>query len=226
VFASPGAAQDAKNQLEELDGMFFSRQPSDHAALAARIHELSPEAFRNFAKAVQAHAAKVSANVQQGPGVATSADATAGAGNPVSPAKPEQLELFPSQASDSGNAPSDPGQVSRQIGQQSSQQNSAATPVGGQGVHEAQPSVAQAAPVQPAAASAGDSRGAAQAAFFNDTNAAAVVAGRAKQALPAVAKRVIGEWTQSIVAANHERLSRHEAASKRVDIARRERQTE
>lgn len=275
--------------------MFFSRQPSDHAALAARIHELSPEAFRNFAKAVQAHAAKVSANVQQGPGVATSADATAGAGNPVSPAKPEQLELFPSQASDSGNAPSDPGQVSRQIGQQSSQQNSAATPVGGQGVHEAQPSVAQAAPVQPAAASAGDSRGAAQAAFFNDTNAAAVeqilgtiqaqvnqllpdsvptgtrnriigevyreldatlranrqlgkqlreafqagardaahqraivtlVAGRAKQALPAVAKRVIGEWTQSIVAANHERLSRHEAASKRVDIARRERQTE
>ena len=46
-----------------------------------------------------------------------------------------------------------------------------------------------------------------------------LVAGRAKQALPAVAKRVIGEWTQSIVAANHERLSRHEAASKRVDIA-------
>ena len=46
-----------------------------------------------------------------------------------------------------------------------------------------------------------------------------LVARRAKQALPSVAKRVIGEWTQSIVAANRERLSRHEAASKRVDIA-------
>ncbi|MGH9782332.1 MAG: hypothetical protein ACRD33_11000, partial [Candidatus Acidiferrales bacterium] len=51
VFASPAAAQDAKNQLDELDGMFFSRQPADHAALAARMHELSPEAFQNFAKA-------------------------------------------------------------------------------------------------------------------------------------------------------------------------------
>lgn len=286
VFASPGAAQDAKNQLDELDGMFFSKQPSDHAALAARIHELSPEAFQNFAKAVQAHAAKV--NVPQAPGVAPSAESVAGAGNSGSTAKPQQLELFPAQASDSGSAPSDGGQVSGQIGQQSSQQNNVATPVVGQGVQQAQHSVAQAAPVQPEAASANDPRRAAQVAFFHDTNAAAVeqilgtiqaqvkqllpdsvptgtrnriigevyreldatlranrqlgkqlreafqagagdaahqraivtlVAGRAKQALPAVTKRVIGEWTQSIVAANHERLSRHEAASKRVDIA-------
>jgi len=288
VFASPGAAQDAKNQLDELDGMFFSGLPSDHAALAARIHELSPEAFQNFAKAVQAHAAKVNASAQQTPGVAAGAGSTAGAGNSVSPTTAQQLELFPSQASDSGNAPVDAAQASRQIEQQSGQQNNAATPVGGQEVREARQSVAEAAPVHPAAASASDPRRAAQVAFFHDTNAAAVeqilgtiqaqvkqllpdsvpagtrnriigevyreldstlranrqlgkqlreafqsgagdsahqraivtlVAGRAKQALPAVAKRVIGEWTQSIVAANHERLSRHEAASKRVDIA-------
>lgn len=288
VFASPGAAQDAKNQLDELDGMFFSGQPSDHAALAARIHELSPEAFQNFAKAVQAHAAKVNASAQQTPGVAAGAGSTVGAGNSVSPPTAQQLELFPSHASDSGNAPVDAAQASRQIEQQSGQQNNAATPVGGQEVREARPSVAQATPVHPAAASTSDPRRAAQVAFFHDTNAAAVeqilgtiqaqvkqllpdsvstgtrnriigevyreldstlranrqlgkqlreafqagagdsahqraivtlVAGRAKQALPAVAKRVIGEWTQSIVAANHERLSRHEAASKRVDIA-------
>lgn len=289
VFPSTGAAQDAKNQLEELDGMFFSKQPSDHAALAARIHELSPEAFQSFAKAVQAHAAKVSASAQQAPAVVTSAGNTAGAGSSVSPSKPEQLELFPPQASDSGSLSSDAGRVNGQIGQQSGQQNSAETPVdGGQKAHEAQHSIAQAAAVQPATASANDPRRAAQVAFFHDTNAAAVeqilgtiqaqvkqllpdsvptgtrnriigevyreldatlranrqlgkqlreafqagagdaahqraivtlIAGRAKQALPAVAKRVIGEWTQSIVAANHERLSRHEAASKRVDIA-------
>lgn len=287
VFASPGAAQDAKNQLDELDGMFFSKQPSDHAALAARIHELSPEAFQNFAKAVQAHAAKV--NVPQAPGVAPSAESVAGAGNSGSTAKPQQLELFPSDESDSENAPSDSGQVSGQTGKPIDQQSGAGAAVSGaQGAHKAQQNVAQAGPVQPEAASANDPRRAAQAAFFHDTNAAAVeqilgtiqaqvkqllpdsvptgtrnriigevyreldatlranrqlgkqlreafqagagdaahqraivtlVAGRAKQALPAVTKRVIGEWTQSIVAANHERLSRHEAASKRVDIA-------
>ncbi|MGH9731210.1 MAG: hypothetical protein ACRD4A_05870 [Candidatus Acidiferrales bacterium] len=284
VFASPGAAQDAKNQLEELDGMFFSSQPGDHAALAARIHELSPEAFQNFARAMQAHAAKVNPSAQQSSGVAASAGSAAGAGKSASPATPQQLELFPSQATDSGSAPSDASQVSGQTEQQSSQQNSAATPVDvGQRAQEAQHRGAQAA-----TASASDPRRAAQVAFFHDTNAAAVeqilgtiqaqvgqllpdsvpagtrnriigevyreldatlranrqlgkqlreafqagagdaahqraivtlVAGRAKQALPAVAKRVIGEWTQSIVAANHERLSRHEAASKRVDIA-------
>jgi len=289
VFASPGAALDAKNQLDELDGMFFSGQPSDHAALAARIHELSPEAFQNFAKAVQAHAAKVNASAQQSPGVATTAGSTAGPGNSVSPATAQQLELFPSQASDSGSAPGDAGQVSGQIEQQSSQQSGARAPVSGaQGAREAHQSVAQAASAQPAVASASDPRRAAQVAFFHDTNAAAVeqilgtiqaqvnqllpdsvpagtrnriigevyreldatlrsnrqlgrqlreafqagagdgahqraivtlVAGRAKQALPTVAKRVIGEWTQSLVAANHERLSRQEAASKRVDIA-------
>lgn len=287
VFASPGAAQDAKNQLDELDGMFFSKQPSDHAALAARIHELSPEAFQNFAKAVQVHAAKV--NVPQAPGVATSAKSIAGAGNSGSTAKPQQLELFPSDESDSENAPSDPGQVSGQTGKPIDQQSGAGAAVSGaQGAHQAQQNLAQAGPVQPEAASANDPRRAAQVAFFHDTNAAAVeqilgtiqaqvkqllpdsvptgtrnriigevyreldatlranrqlgkqlreafqagagdaahqraivtlVAGRAKQALPAVAKRVIGEWSQSIVAANHERLSRHEAASKRVDIA-------
>jgi len=289
VFASPSAAQDAKNQLDELDGMFFSSQPGDHAALAARIHELSPESFQNFARAMQAHAAKVNPSAQQTPGVVASTEGAAGAGKSASPTTPQQLELFPSQASDSGSAPSDASQVSGQPEQQGTQQNSAPTPVDvGQGTQEAQHSVARAATVHTAPASASDPRRAAQVAFFHDTNAAAVeqilgtiqaqvgqllpdsvpagtrnriigevyreldatlranrqlgkqlreafqagagdaahqraivtlVAGRAKQALPSVAKRVIGEWTQSIVAANHERLSRHEAASRRVDIA-------
>jgi len=271
VFASPGAAQDAKNQLEELDGMFFSGQPSDHAALAARIHELSPEAFHNFAKAVQAHAAKVNASVQQTPTAFTGATASAA---PVRP--PVQGELFPQHESDAENA------------SVQTAANGTAGPVETQGNGGGKSVAAQMQPVQSGPAAPSDSRRAAQVAFFHDTNAAAVehilgaiqaqvnqllpdsvpsgtrnrivgevyreldstlranrqlgkqlreafqagagdaahqraivtlVAGRAKQALPAVAKRVIGEWTQSIVAANHERLSRHEAASKRVDIA-------
>lgn len=67
VFATPAAAQDAKAQLDELDSMFFSEKPGDHAALAARIHELSPSAFRTLAQAMQTHAATLSSQVSDSP---------------------------------------------------------------------------------------------------------------------------------------------------------------
>jgi hypothetical protein len=281
VFASPDAARDAKNQLDELDGMFFSAQPADHAALAARIHELSPDAFHSFARAVQAHAAKVSGSNHQTPGAAQSAppaqmapDASRGAraGNSSDGSSPDGA----SQSGAPGVSAADTLGYSAQ----------AAPPNGANGAAQVNPRANQPAPF--AAVPPSDPHHAAQAAFFHDTNAAAVeqilgtihsqvnrllpdsvpsgtrnrivgeiyreldatlranrqlgkqlreafqagagdaahqraivtlVAGRAKQALPSVAKRVIGEWTQSIVAANRERLSRHEAASKRVDIA-------
>jgi hypothetical protein len=46
-----------------------------------------------------------------------------------------------------------------------------------------------------------------------------LITSRARQALPGVAKRVLGEWTSTIVAANHDRRSRQRAAESRVDIA-------
>ncbi|MBZ5501054.1 MAG: hypothetical protein LAN59_02285 [Acidobacteriia bacterium] len=46
-----------------------------------------------------------------------------------------------------------------------------------------------------------------------------LLTGRAKQALPGVAKRVLGEWTSTIVAASHDRRARQRAAERRVDIA-------
>jgi hypothetical protein len=46
-----------------------------------------------------------------------------------------------------------------------------------------------------------------------------LVTGRARQALPAVAKRVLNEWTSTIVAANHDRRTRQRTAERRVDIA-------
>ena len=47
-----------------------------------------------------------------------------------------------------------------------------------------------------------------------------LVTGRARQALPAVAKRVLNEWTTTVVSANHERRARQRSAERRVDIAR------
>ena len=46
-----------------------------------------------------------------------------------------------------------------------------------------------------------------------------LITGRARQALPGVAKRVLNEWTSTLVAANHDRRARQRAAERRVDIA-------
>ncbi len=45
-----------------------------------------------------------------------------------------------------------------------------------------------------------------------------LVTGRARQALPGVAKRVLSEWTSTVVAANHDRRARQRAAERRIDI--------
>ena len=46
-----------------------------------------------------------------------------------------------------------------------------------------------------------------------------LISGRARQALPGVAKRVLNEWTSTLVAANREQRSRQRSAERRVDIA-------
>jgi hypothetical protein len=45
-----------------------------------------------------------------------------------------------------------------------------------------------------------------------------LVSGRARQALPGVAKRVLNEWTSTVVAAHNDRRARQQAAERRVDI--------
>jgi hypothetical protein len=45
-----------------------------------------------------------------------------------------------------------------------------------------------------------------------------LITGRARQALPAVAKRVLNEWTTTIVSANQQRRERQHTAERRVDI--------
>jgi len=46
----------------------------------------------------------------------------------------------------------------------------------------------------------------------------ALLAGRARQLLPSAARRVIGEWTSSVLATARTRAARSEAASSRVDV--------
>ena len=42
---------------------------------------------------------------------------------------------------------------------------------------------------------------------------------RAKSLLPGVAKRVVNDWTTSVLSANREKTARQQAAAGRVDIA-------
>jgi hypothetical protein len=46
-----------------------------------------------------------------------------------------------------------------------------------------------------------------------------LITGRARQALPGVAKRVLNEWTSTLVAANQEQRARQRTAERRVDIS-------
>jgi hypothetical protein len=46
-----------------------------------------------------------------------------------------------------------------------------------------------------------------------------LLTGRARQALPGVAKRVLSEWTSTIVSAANERRTRQRTAERRIDIA-------
>ncbi|HKF50741.1 MAG TPA: hypothetical protein VKB26_00390, partial [Candidatus Acidoferrales bacterium] len=263
VFATPAAAQDAKNQLDELDGMFFSAKPGDQAALAARIHDLSPSAFQGLTQAMQAHAAKVAArNSDAAPNVAdsnsagtpasstdSSADSASSQAAPVSMpvasaapasavAEPVRTHA-PATAAVNTPAPTDPHHAAQVAFFHST--NSAA-------VHQVLAAIeTQVNHLLPSGVSAptktrivgeiyrdlGSVLGAnrqlghqLREAFRSGAGDAAhqqaivsLVTGRARQALPSIARRVINEWTHGVVAANQEKLSRHESAAKRVDIS-------
>ena len=47
---------------------------------------------------------------------------------------------------------------------------------------------------------------------------AALVTGKAKALLPAVAKRVVGDWTAAVVGANQARRAKQNASASRADV--------
>lgn len=265
IFPTPAAAQDAKTQLDELDAMFFSGAPADHAALAARMHELSPQAFHGLASAMSAHAAQSAPRDSNAtaPGAAATSQAPDGnAGGVESPrqlatesrerasAAPSEMAAAqkaaevrvssPARASDSRRAAqvafyhsTNAAVVQKIVGAIESQVNQllpesissgAKTRIVGEIYRDLDATLrgnqqlgkqlrdAFASAANDPASPRGDTRAHQQAIVT-------LMTGRARQALPAIAKRVIGEWTHGVVAANRERRARHESAVKRVDIA-------
>lgn len=270
VFATPAAAQDAKSQLDDLDSMFFSGDPSSQAALAARIHDLSPEAFHALAQAMQMHAIQVgkqnsapsSTDPQEANAVADNISSSgAFAPSAQSPVSQTPVQSRPENASDPAStsrnvAPTQP-RSANPAAQSSPELQSAAThatqlaffhSTNSAAVHQVLGAIeSQVAHLLPASISAptktrivgeiyrdlGSTLNAnrqlghqLRQAFRSGAGDAAhqraivaLVTGRARQALPSIARRVINEWTHGVVSANQEKLSRQSSSAKRVDIS-------
>jgi hypothetical protein len=249
VFATPQEAQQATALLADLnrmDALFFSRRPEDHTQLAHAIAELDPAAFASLARAINAHLENGAA---RGParsvptGTVRRTDSGEGTGAPVEEdARQERYSRELSTQSADENAPRN---AVTGLTPQQDEFFHATNASAVEGVLEAiESQVERLLPegVNKSARSrvvaeiyreldgtlrsncqlAQQLREAFRSGSLDADHQRAVVSlitGRARQALPGVAKRVLQEWTSTIVAANQDRRARQRRAERRVDIA-------
>ncbi len=217
------AAQSQLAELEQLDSWFFSGQPDAHAELAATVYRMNPAAFRSLAQAINQTLARLDA-----------------AGKPAGKPEPRLGDATASAPNDKATTAAPDAQQAGRFASFYQETNAAVV----EGVVDA--IRAQVDRLLPEGAAAGarnrvvgeiyreldaslrSNRALAQqvrqafrsGAMDADHQAAVagLILGRAKQALPAVAKRVINEWTTGVLAASDAKLARQRAAQGRVDI--------
>ncbi len=222
--------------LAQLDRWFFSGQPESHAEMATAIHRMNPAAFRSLARAME----DVLARNGQGNSSGAQSNGQVAAEKPPSQA-PDSVA--PPQAGGVEKSSEGTGENSALPGPFATfyQETNAAVV---EGVVEAiQTQVQRLLPEGVAAGAqkrvigeiyreldsslranrslAQQVRQAFRSGAMDQDHQAAVVGmilARAKQALPGVAKRVIGEWTSGVLAVNQEKISRQRTAAARVDI--------
>jgi hypothetical protein len=234
TFSTPEAARAATAQLADLDRMdalFFSRRPEDHAELARAVTSLDPQAFASLAQAIAAQAAEAQRASDRSAGILpalASSDRNAG--------------FQPALASSNENRQQDAGAT--RIAAQSEFFH-AANAAAVESILESIESQVERLLPESVSKSArnrvvGDiyreldstlrsnrqlgqqMRDAFRSGSLDSDHQRAVVSlvtGRARQALPAVAKRVLNEWTSTVVAANNDRRARQHAAERRIDIS-------
>jgi hypothetical protein len=249
TFATPEAARNATALLADLDRMdalFFSRRPEDHAELARTVASLDPAAFTSLAQAM-AGLATGSTNattetfpvgaqqeglpsrrlVEPGRSGVPGADAWQSAAQPATPPADSrtagatqptaaQTEFFhaANAAAVEGVLDAIQSQVERLLPEGVSK--SARNRVVGEIYRELDTTLRSNRQLGQQMRDAFRS-GALDA--EHQRALVSLVTGRARQALPGVAKRVLNEWTSTVVAANQDRRTRQRAAEHRVDIA-------
>ena len=226
-FVTPDAARQATALLadvDHMDALFFSHRPEDHAALARAIANLDPAAFTSLANAMQTIAANADASRTAG----TSSDALAARPAPLTSAAHAQVATNNVTANESqlaflhaANAAAVEGvvaaieaQVERLLPEGVAK--NARTRVVGEIYRELDSSLRS----NPQFAA--QLRDAFRSGSLDEGHQRAIVSlltGRARQALPGVAKRVLSEWTSTIISAANERRTRQRTAERRIDIA-------
>jgi hypothetical protein len=238
TFATPEEARAAVPLLADLnrmDALFFSRRPEDHAELARSIAQLDPTAFASLAQAI----------ARQSAGAADNPALTLGARQwqtlPAADARQSQShQLQVPVGQNLSSPPQGPGPSAAQTDFFHAT-NAAAV----EGVLAAIESQVERLLPENASKSA---RGRVVGEIYRELDTTlrsnrqltqqmreafrsgsldadhqraivSLVTGRARQALPAVAKRVLNEWTSTIVAANQDRRARQRTAERRIDIA-------
>lgn len=221
-FRTPQDARSATAALADLakmDALFFSGHPQDHAELAKVVASLDPTAFRSLAKAMTEIANQPQGTVTD----PTRSENPTDVSNSNRPARdPKQSRLSPAQEQffHSTNAEavqavveSIESQVERLLPQEISK--GARNRLVNEIYRELDASLRADRQFADQARQAFRSGG------LDDAHRRAIVSlvnSRARQALPAVARRVMNEWTSAIVAANQDRRARQRAAERRVDI--------
>jgi hypothetical protein len=222
VFATPQEARKATALLADLnriDTLFYSSRQEDHAELARSIAELDPAAFSSLARAIaeQARQQERPAPQQAAPPSATpfatrrEPQKTSTAG--LSAAQAEFFQAA-NAAAVQGVLDAIETQVERMLPEGAPK--SALNRVVGEIYRELDATLGSNRQLSQQVRDAFRS-GALDA--NHQRSVVSLITGRARQALPGVAKRVMNEWTSTVVAANQERRARQRAAEHRVDIA-------
>lgn len=237
MFATPEEARAATGLLADLnhmDALFFSRRPEDHAALARAVADLDPSAFASLAKAMNSLATETGSPEENAEGRRATAreaafgdNARAGASNENTAtntgdgreresASAAQEEFF--QATNAAAVQSVLNAIESQVERllPDGASKSARNRVVGEIYRELDNTLRSNRQL------AQQMRDAFRSGALDADHQRAIVgliAGRARQALPGVAKRVLNEWTSTVVAASQDRRARQRAAERRVDIA-------
>jgi hypothetical protein len=227
AFATPEEARAATallSDLDRIDALFFSRRPENHAELARAVANLDPVAFASLAKVMNDMAANGSDTPPPGAQAAAQPHGALAGPNPDLPvdraktqnATPAQFEFLhaANAAAVQGVLDTIQTQVDRLLPQGVSK--TARNRVVGEIYRELDATLGSNQHLgqqMREAFRSGNLDAAHQRAMV------ALVTGRARQALPSIAKRVVNEWTSTVVAANQDRLARQRAAAHRVDIA-------
>lgn len=227
-FATPEEARAATallHDLDRMDALFFSTRPEDHAELARAVANLDPAAFASLTKAMNSMAAHGLAEPQQeaqgalaqqnGDREGRNSDISPDPGEtPIPTAAQVEFLRAANVAAVQGVLAGIETQVERLLPQNVSK--TARDRVVGEIYRELDSSLGSNRQLRQQVRDAfrsGNLDAAHQRAIVS------LITGRARQALPAIAKRVLDEWTSTVVAANQDRLARHRAAAQRVEIS-------